>query len=58
MNKNILVTFTTLAVVAALIYSSHDASKDSMFEEWKIQFGHRFSADEDSFRKMVFLKNV
>ncbi len=32
MNKNLLIAFTTLACVVAIIYSAQDSSKNSAFE--------------------------
>lgn len=56
MNQKILAVVLALLSATALYYSA--AERKDSFQEWKQQFGMSFRQEEESYRRMIFLKNV
>jgi subtilisin-like proprotein convertase family protein len=58
MNKGVL--FATLLAVAAisLVYFNQQNQKIDEFEQWKLKFGTHFAAGEETYRRIVFTKNL
>jgi cathepsin L len=56
MNQKVLVTLLAVLAAAALLYSAH-SSKDE-YLEWKQRFGYTWTEEEDSFRRLIFQRNL
>lgn len=57
MNKQLLVALVALFVAAGTLYfAQNDQQVD--YNAWKAQFGHKWFAEEDVFRKAIFMKNL
>lgn len=56
MNQKVLVTLLAVLAAAALLYSTH-TSKDE-YLEWKQRFGYTWTEEEDSFRRLVYQRNL
>lgn len=58
MNKGVL--FATLLAVAAisLVYVNQSSQKADEFEQWKVKFGTPFPAGEETYRRLIFAKNL
>lgn len=57
MNKGI--AFATLLALAAIsiVYVEKSGEVDH-FEQWKKDFGQQFEADEESYRRLIFQRNL
>ena len=56
MNKTTLLVLISLLASAALLYSSSEQKDD--FLEYKKTFNFKWSAEEDAFRRLIYLKNL
>jgi hypothetical protein len=50
-------TVITLTSIGMLFYQQNN-NRDSAFEQWKADFGFDFESKEDSYRQMIFQKNL
>jgi len=56
MNKELLIALVALLSAAAVFYNSVEAKDDFLL--WKEKFGYNWSHEEDSYRRLIYLKNV
>jgi len=57
MSKTAIVLIATLAALA-VIFSSQENNKTDAFQEWKAQYGVNWAPSEDSYRRVIFMKNL
>jgi len=57
MDKKILIALVALLSAATLYMSTQHEQQDD-FLLWKQKFGFNWSPEEDSFRRLIFLKNI
>jgi len=56
MDKKVLIVLVTLLSAAALLYTTVEQKDDYLL--WKEQFGYKWSKEEDSYRRLIFIKNI
>ena len=57
MKKTILFT-TTVLLTAAIIFLSDQETFQDDYLIWKQKFGHSWSPEEDTYRKIIYNKNI
>jgi hypothetical protein len=56
MNQKLLLALVALISTVAVLYT-HTEQKDD-YLEWKKIFGYQWTAEEDAYRRLVYLRNV
>jgi hypothetical protein len=56
MHKSHFLALVALTSIAILLLNK--GITDDAFDEWKVKFGVNFVDDENSYRKMIFQRNV
>jgi len=56
MNKTLAIALIAILSTAAILLTSN--SHESQYLEWKSQFNHQWSAQEDSYRRIIFKNNL
>ncbi len=58
MNTKTIVTLLATLAVLSLLYSHAQQQPKDDFLEWKHEFGYQWSAEEDTFRRLIYLRNL
>jgi hypothetical protein len=56
MNKELVIALVALLSAAAVFYNTVEQKDDFLL--WKEKFGYNWSQEEDSYRRLVYLKNI
>jgi len=55
MNKNLIFSLLAAACVISAVFFNQQPSKKDNYSAWKSQFGINWGAEEDAYRKIIFL---
>lgn len=57
-HKIVAALLLALTASAALYFASQHTDSQDDYLQWKERYGHKWSVEEDTYRRLIYLKNV